>query len=379
MASYRERNYGRQQGRENYGDRSSSNSSRSSSSGSSGSSGRRYGRENQYDETSRYRSENNRRDANRGSGYNRDFESPRFRSGTSPYDYGYGIQNDYDYDLGRESSAGETFTGGSYGSGNISRENYNRNKEQDYRRSGERSYSRGSGSSFDRDYDRSNYGHNRSRDDESGYNRSGYNARDYESRNRYGRDYSDDYTDYSDDERYNEEERGWWDRASDEVASWFGDEEAARRRRMDSRNSEENFTGRGPKNYKRSDDRIKEDINDRLSFYSYIDASDVDVEVSGGEVALTGTVNDRWSKRRAEDIAESVSGVNNVENRLRIKREDYNTLQTNPAITTGTTSFGSGIASENNTTISNTDTTTGSSTGETNTTNTGLSRKAKTT
>lgn len=28
-------------------------------------------------------------------------------------------------------------------------------------------------------------------------------------------------------------DRGWWDRTSDEVSSWFGDEEAERRRRMD--------------------------------------------------------------------------------------------------------------------------------------------------
>ena len=29
------------------------------------------------------------------------------------------------------------------------------------------------------------------------------------------------------------EDRGWWDRASDAVASWFGDEDAERRRHMD--------------------------------------------------------------------------------------------------------------------------------------------------
>ena len=29
------------------------------------------------------------------------------------------------------------------------------------------------------------------------------------------------------------DERGFWDRASDEVASWFGDDEAERRRRGD--------------------------------------------------------------------------------------------------------------------------------------------------
>lgn len=362
MANYREQKYSRQ-GREDY-DRS-----------------RRYGRERDHDKTSRNRSDYNR-GVNRDYDYNRDFESPRFRSGGSNYDYGYGIQSDYDYDLGRESAAGETFTGGNYGSGYVRREDYNRNKEQKYdNRSGIENYSRGM-SSRDRDYERSNYGYGgSSRYNEPRYSRSDYNARDYEAggSSRYGSDYSNDYTDYGDYDRnrYDEEDRGWWDKASDEVASWFGDEDATRRRRIDARRKEGDFTGRGPKNYKRSDERIKEDINDRLSFYSYIDASDVDIEVNNGEVILTGTVIDRWSKRRAEDIAESVSGVNNVENRLRVKREDYSSaLQTNTTVnTTGVASYGSNISSVNRENKE----TTGTNPNETSETNAGLSRKAKTT
>ncbi|HET6854345.1 MAG TPA: BON domain-containing protein, partial [Pyrinomonadaceae bacterium] len=112
-------------------------------------------------------------------------------------------------------------------------------------------------------------------------------------------------------------DRGWWDRASDEVASWFGDEEAERRRRMDAQRDQ--YRGKGPKGYRRSDERIKEDVNDRLS-EGYMDASDIEVSVQNAEVTLTGTVNSRADKRRAEDIAESVSGVSNVENRLRVKQ-----------------------------------------------------------
>jgi len=37
-----------------------------------------------------------------------------------------------------------------------------------------------------------------------------------------------------------------------------------------------------------------------------------------GEVTLTGTVTRRQDKRAAEDIVERVSGVKNVENRLRV-------------------------------------------------------------
>ncbi|WP_046864990.1 BON domain-containing protein [Microvirga massiliensis] len=114
------------------------------------------------------------------------------------------------------------------------------------------------------------------------------------------------------------EERGFWDRASDEVSSWFGDEDAERRRREDMRGE---HRGRGPKNYTRSDDRIREDVNDRLSDDPFVDASEVEVQVSGCEVTLSGTVDSREAKRRAEDIAERVSGVKHVQNNLRVQQQ----------------------------------------------------------
>jgi hypothetical protein len=77
--------------------------------------------------------------------------------------------------------------------------------------------------------------------------------------------------------------------------------------------------GKGPRDYTRRDERILEDINDRLCDNPYIDASEIDVSVSKGVVVLSGTVENRESKRLAEDIGESVSGVTEVENRLRVK------------------------------------------------------------
>ena len=171
------------------------------------------------------------------------------------------------------------------------------------------------GSGFER-------GYNQSRDDYS--QRSNYPS-GYRSRESYGgRDYDYDRDRYDrGSQGYGNEDRGWWDRASDAVASWFGDEDAERRRRMDEQRAHRR--GRGPKGYRRSDERIKEDVNDRLSDDYYIDASDVEVAVENSEVTLTGTVRNRTDKRRAEDIAESVSGVTNVENRLRVKQYDYTT------------------------------------------------------
>ena len=83
----------------------------------------------------------------------------------------------------------------------------------------------------------------------------------------------------------------------------------------------QSFAGRGPQGYKRSDERITEDINEELTQDHELDASDVSVEVKDGEVTLKGSVPDRESKRRAEDLAESCSGVKDVLNQLRIKRE----------------------------------------------------------
>jgi len=77
-------------------------------------------------------------------------------------------------------------------------------------------------------------------------------------------------------------------------------------------------TGRGPRNYQRSDERIREDINERLTDDAMIDASEIDVQVQNRDVTLSGTVRDRNEKRRAEDLAESVSGVSHVQNNLRV-------------------------------------------------------------
>jgi len=82
--------------------------------------------------------------------------------------------------------------------------------------------------------------------------------------------------------------------------------------------------GKGPKGYRRSDERILEEVNDRLADDPYLDAREIEVTVQNGDITLSGTIDDRYAKRRAEDIVESVSGVHNVENRLRIFQEEKN-------------------------------------------------------
>jgi osmotically-inducible protein OsmY len=80
------------------------------------------------------------------------------------------------------------------------------------------------------------------------------------------------------------------------------------------------YAGRGPQGYRRSDDRIREDACERLTDDPWVDASDITVTVSGGEITLEGTVDDRRQKRHAEDCVEGVSGVTDVQNRLRVRR-----------------------------------------------------------
>lgn len=79
------------------------------------------------------------------------------------------------------------------------------------------------------------------------------------------------------------------------------------------------FRGRGPKGYVRPDDRIREDVCDRLTDDPAIDASNIEVQVGGGEVTLSGTVDSRDEKRRAEDAIDSVSGLRDVRNMLTIE------------------------------------------------------------
>lgn len=176
----------------------------------------------------------------------------------------------------------------------------------------------------DRDrYGREYYSGNRDRDEWRGRNYGDeWSRRDYgsdSSRREAGTDWNRDRgydwgrRDTGDDWRGRESgERGLWDRTKDEVRSWFGDQDAEYRRQADHR-------GRGPRGYTRSDDRIREDVNDWLMEDRYIDASEIEVMVVASEVTLTGTVDSRDQKWRAENLAADVLGVKDVHNRLRTR------------------------------------------------------------
>ena len=112
---------------------------------------------------------------------------------------------------------------------------------------------------------------------------------------------------YADDGQRDHEGRSWLERAGEKVSAFFGAEGEGQHR------------GRGPKGYRRSDDRIREDVSDRLTDDPWLDASSIEVEVTECEVVLKGAVNNREDKRRAENLAEAISGVRNVQNHLRVE------------------------------------------------------------
>lgn len=83
-------------------------------------------------------------------------------------------------------------------------------------------------------------------------------------------------------------------------------------------------SGKAPKGYRRSDDRIKEEVCEALTHHSEIDPSEVEVDVKDGVVQLTGTAESRQVKSMVEDLAERINGVIDVRNDIRIMaKESY--------------------------------------------------------
>ena len=80
---------------------------------------------------------------------------------------------------------------------------------------------------------------------------------------------------------------------------------------------------RGPKGYQRSDERLKEDISERLMEAYHIDSSEVTVEVRGAKVSLEGTVPSRHMKHAIEDLVDRCPGVLDIDNRIRVAGPNY--------------------------------------------------------
>lgn len=80
--------------------------------------------------------------------------------------------------------------------------------------------------------------------------------------------------------------------------------------------------GKGPKNYRRSDEFLREFICEHLTEDPHIDAVDVSVDVANGEVTLTGTVATRSEKRAIEDLVADVRDVTEIHNLLALRTDE---------------------------------------------------------
>jgi osmotically-inducible protein OsmY len=81
------------------------------------------------------------------------------------------------------------------------------------------------------------------------------------------------------------------------------------------------YSGYGPGGERRDDERILEDIRDRLTQHAEIDANEILVAVSNGEVTLTGVVADSRLKRVVEANVLMIPGVVDVHNELVLQEE----------------------------------------------------------
>jgi osmotically-inducible protein OsmY len=71
---------------------------------------------------------------------------------------------------------------------------------------------------------------------------------------------------------------------------------------------------------RRSDDKIHQEIWELLTHNADLDATGIELHVEGGEVTLTGTVDSRDVRWLTEDLVNSVAGVREVNNRLKVAR-----------------------------------------------------------
>ncbi len=79
-----------------------------------------------------------------------------------------------------------------------------------------------------------------------------------------------------------------------------------------------------PRNYRRSDHLIQEDVCESLYRSSLVDASEIEVKVKNGIVHLFGFVETREQKKLAEECAENLAGVDDIYNELHIKKKGEN-------------------------------------------------------
>jgi hypothetical protein len=275
--------------------------------------------------------------SNRNRGSQQRFMNEGNSGRNNPNEQRFEQEEDYDQDnYGQERQQGNRGYGGSESEGEYSGRQFRRDSGREYRGESSRENSgsgrgydwgestggsgRGYGNdpeSFASSYGRTNYGNtgrgyygDAFETTSYGGSRGNYGAGEGYGGGRgqifnsgFGRSWNRDEDMYGETRNRGQQQFGQGQQQSGQSSMWGG---------------QESHRGKGPKGYQRSDERIRDEINDKLTDDDRIDASEIEVRVERGEVTLTGTVQERNLKRIAEDIVESISGVKNVENRIRV-------------------------------------------------------------
>lgn len=259
----------------------------------------------------------------------RELYSSRSRSGQS-YEWrqGQGYQpGNWQSQSGYYRDRDDDYYGGRYQAGDYGRDQGSRysggygRQDSDY--SGNRyssEYGRSQGTYSQRDFGQRDYGGAYGQRSPGSYGSSGaegvygYGSSSYD---RYGMNQDPYGREYGNQGRYPAQSYGGQDYQGQNYPGQGGYSQGYRGQEQGSYQGQ-SYRGRGPKNYTRSDERIREDLSEKLSNHHYIDASDVNVEVKNGVVTLSGTVEQRHLKHEIEDMAEHCSGVKDVENRLTV-------------------------------------------------------------
>ncbi|MBC7896669.1 MAG: BON domain-containing protein [Cytophagaceae bacterium] len=112
---------------------------------------------------------------------------------------------------------------------------------------------------------------------------------------------------------------------STEYGGWLGGQSnqggVAGEDAQGSKSRVQGHAGKGPKEMQRSDERVREDVGEALARHPDIDASGIEVQVASGEVTLKGGLDEPTTKRLAENVVESVRGVQEARKQPRKTRD----------------------------------------------------------
>jgi osmotically-inducible protein OsmY len=90
--------------------------------------------------------------------------------------------------------------------------------------------------------------------------------------------------------------------------------------RMEDRREQRESGERRVAQRRRPDESLARELLEILTKDPELDSTEIEVEVEGGAVTLSGTVDSSDARLLAEELVESVSGVREVHNNLKVAR-----------------------------------------------------------